>query len=171
MRYYVTIRDTTVEVDLEPDSIQVNGKVVTPDLVRVEGTDIHSLLVNGVSHRLVARREGQGSWRLFLRGQMLEANVVDDRTRAIQEMTGSTGEQSGPKPVRAPMPGLVVKVDVEPGQEVEPGQGVLIVEAMKMENELTSEAGGRVAMVHVTEGQAVDKGDILIEFEAPSSSE
>jgi len=171
MRYYVTIRDTTVEVDLEPDSIQVDGKVVTTDLVRVEGTDIHSLLVNGVSHRLVARREGQGSWRLFLRGQMLEANVVDERTRAIREMTGSTGEQSGPKPVRAPMPGLVVKVDVEPGQEVEPGQGVVIVEAMKMENELTSETGGRVATVHVTEGQVVDKDDILIEFEAPDGGE
>lgn len=171
MRYYVTIRDTTVEVDLEPDGIQVNGKVVKTDLVRVEGTDIHSLLVNGVSHRLVARREGQGSWRLFLRGQMLEANVVDERTRAIREMTGSTGEQSGPKPVRAPMPGLVVKVAVEPGQEVEPGQGVVIVEAMKMENELTSEAGGRVATVHVTEGQAVDKDDILIEFEAPDGGE
>ncbi len=171
MRYYVTIRDTTVEVDLEPDGIQVNGKVVKTDLVRVEGTDIHSLLANGVSHRLVARREGQGSWRLFLRGQMLEANVVDERTRAIREMTGSTGEQSGPKPVRAPMPGLVVKVDVEPGQEVEPGQGVVIVEAMKMENELTSEAGGWVATVHVTEGQAVDKDDILIEFEAPDGGE
>jgi biotin carboxyl carrier protein len=171
MRYYVTIRDTTVEVDLEPDGLQVNGKVVDTDLVRVEGTDIHSLLVNGVSHRLVARREGQGSWRLFLRGQMLEADVVDERTRAIREMTGSTGDHRGPKPVRAPMPGLVVKVDVEQGQEVEPGQGVVIVEAMKMENELTSEAGGRVATVHVTEGQAVDKDEILIEFEAPDSGE
>ncbi len=171
MRYYVTIRDTTVEVDLEPEGILVNGKAVETDLVRVEGTDIHSLLVDGVSHRLVARREGQGSWRLFLRGQMLEVGVVDERTRAIREMTGSTGGQSGPKPVRAPMPGLVVKVDVEPGQEVEPGQGVVIVEAMKMENELTSEVGGRVATVHVTEGQAVDKDDILIEFEAPDSGE
>ena len=171
MRYYVTIRDTTVEVDLEPEGVQVNGKAVETDLVRVEGTDIHSLLVDGVSHRLVARREGQGSWRLFLRGQMLEVDVVDERTRAIREMTGSAAVQSGPKPVRAPMPGLVVKVDVEPGQEVEPGQGVVIVEAMKMENELTSEAGGRVATVHVTEGQVVEKDEILIEFEIPAGGE
>ena len=102
---------------------------------------------------------------------MLEVGVVDVRTRAIREMTGSTAEQSGPKPVRAPMPGLVVKVDVEPGQQVEPGQGVVIVEAMKMENELTSEVGGRVATVHVTEGQAVDKDEILIEFEVPEDGE
>ena len=94
MRYYVTIRDKTVQVDLEPDSIQVDGKVVSADLVRVKGTDIHSLLMHDASHRLVARREGQGSWRLFLRGQMLEAEVVDERTRAIREMTGTTGDQS-----------------------------------------------------------------------------
>jgi pyruvate carboxylase subunit B len=171
MRYYVTIRDTTVQVDLEPEGIQVNGKTVHTDLVRVEGTEIHSLLVDNASHRVVARREGQGKWRLFLRGQMLDTEVVDERTRAIREMTGSTGDVGGPKPVRAPMPGLVVEVDVEVGQEVIPGQGVAIVEAMKMENELTAEAGGRVAKVHVSAGQAVDKDEILIEFEAPEGGE
>jgi pyruvate carboxylase subunit B len=171
MRYYVTIRDRTVEVDLEPEGTRVNGQEVHAGLVRVEGTEIHSLLVDNASHRVVARREGQGRWRLFLRGQMLDAEVVDERTRAIREMTGSSGDVGGPKPVRAPMPGLVVKVDVEVGQEVVPGQGVVIVEAMKMENELTAEVGGRVAKVLVAEGQAVDKDEVLIEFEAPDGGE
>ena len=64
------------------------------------------------------------------------------------------------------MPGLVVRVDVEPGHRVEAGQGVVIIEAMKMENELKAEADGVVSRVLVEQGQAVEKGAVLVEFEA-----
>jgi pyruvate carboxylase subunit B len=63
------------------------------------------------------------------------------------------------------MPGLVLRVQVAAGQTVRPGQGVVIVEAMKMENELKSDGGGIVSRVHVEPGQAVEKGAVLIEFE------
>jgi len=80
-------------------------------------------------------------------------------------MTGGGAVAQGPKPVRAPMPGLVVRVEVEPGQEVKAGQGVVIIEAMKMENELKAEAVGVVSRVLVQQGQAVEKGAVLVEFE------
>ena len=71
----------------------------------------------------------------------------------------------GPKALKAPMPGMVVRVEVEVGQTVAPGDGLVIVEAMKMENELKSEGAGRVSRVLVQPGQTVEKDQTLIEFE------
>jgi len=65
------------------------------------------------------------------------------------------------------MPGLVVRVLVAPGQTVVPGQGLVVLEAMKMENELRGVAGARVRAVPVATGQAVEKGQVLVEFEPP----
>jgi pyruvate carboxylase subunit B len=69
------------------------------------------------------------------------------------------------------MPGLVVRVSVEEGDRVEAGQSVVIVEAMKMENDLKAESGGVVAKVRVAAGEAVDKGAVLVEFEAEDADE
>ena len=75
-------------------------------------------------------------------------------------------DASGPKPLRAPMPGLILRVEVEAAQAVKPGQGLVIMEAMKMENELKAAAAGVIARIHVQPGQAVEKGAVLIDFEA-----
>ena len=64
----------------------------------------------------------------------------------------------------APMPGMVVRGDVAEGDIVEAGQGVVIMEAMKMENELTAEAQGIVSKIHIEEGQAVEKGKVLVDL-------
>ncbi|HSJ07617.1 MAG TPA: acetyl-CoA carboxylase biotin carboxyl carrier protein subunit, partial [Longimicrobiales bacterium] len=85
---------------------------------------------------------------------------------AIRAMTGRSAASTGPKPVRAPMPGLIVRVEVAEGDHLQPGQGVVVMEAMKMENELRADGEGVVARVLVTPGQAVEKGAILVEFEA-----
>ena len=68
--------------------------------------------------------------------------------------------------VRAPMPGLIVRILVDSGQEVEAGDGMLVIEAMKMENELKAEGAGLVEQIHVKPGQTVDKGDLLVSFES-----
>jgi pyruvate carboxylase subunit B len=90
--------------------------------------------------------------------------VVDERTRVIRELTRAAAGAAGPRPVKAPMPGLVVRVEVDEGDEVREGQGVVIVEAMKMENELRAEADGRVARVCVAAGDAVEKDQVLLEL-------
>jgi biotin carboxyl carrier protein len=79
-------------------------------------------------------------------------------------MTGAGRPAAGPGPVRAPMPGMVVRVEVAEGDAVAPGQGIVVVEAMKMENELKTESGGVVARINVEAGQAVEKGAVLVEF-------
>ena len=166
MRYFVTIGDRELEVELGPQGIMVDGKEVRADLVEMDGTEVHSLLLGGKSYRILAARNGMGEWNLHMAGRHLEAGVVDERTRAIKQMTGASEEIRGLKALRAPMPGLVVKVESQVGDEVALGQGLVIVEAMKMENELKSEGAGKIARILVEPGQIVEKDQVLVEFEA-----
>jgi pyruvate carboxylase subunit B len=165
MRYFVTIGDRTLEVDLTGATPVVDGTPVQAQLAHLPGTPVRSLLADGRSHTLVAHAgERRGRWQLTLGGRRFSADAVDERTRAIREMTGG-GEDEALKEIVAPMPGLVVKIEVEVGQAVRAGQGVAIVEAMKMENELKAPADGVVAKILVQERQTVDKGATLIVLE------
>jgi biotin carboxyl carrier protein len=165
MKYFVTVEGRTFEVDLTPDGPVIDGEPVSADLAHVEGTSVRSLLVDGRSERMVARRvDGKRAWSLHLRGRRFAAEAVDERTRTIREMTGVGAGAAGARSVRAPMPGLVVKVEVEEGSRVEPGQGVVIIEAMKMENELKAESGGVVSRVLVSAGEPVEKDQVLVEL-------
>ncbi|MEE8573603.1 MAG: biotin/lipoyl-containing protein, partial [Gemmatimonadota bacterium] len=89
--------------------------------------------------------------------------VVDERTRQLRELTGQQGKQQTGGVVKAPMPGLVLRLEVEVGQRVEAGAGVVVLEAMKMENEIKSTGSGVVKTIHVSVGEAVDKGAPLVE--------
>ena len=109
--------------------------------------------------------ETRGRYTLWLDGFRYEVEALDERTHAIRELSSATAGPAGPAPLKAPMPGLVVRVNVAVGDTVAAGQGLVVIEAMKMENELRAQAAGRVKSVLVTPGTAVEKGTILIELE------
>ena len=163
MIYHVALGRRTFVVDLR-SGVTVDGKPLSVDFARVEGGPVRSLLVDGASYALVARRLEAGVWDIHLRGRRIKAEVVDDRTRAVREAMGSVIKPHGPRPVVAPMPGLVVRVEVGEGDTVRTGQGLVIVEAMKMENELRAEGPCVVTRVHVGEGDAVEKDQLLVEL-------
>jgi biotin carboxyl carrier protein len=94
--------------------------------------------------------------------------VLDERARHIRSLTGGGERARGPAVLKAPMPGLVVRVQVEAGQPVAAGAGVVVLEAMKMENELRAAAAGVVRIVRVRPGEAVEKGQVLVEFDPAS---
>lgn len=168
MLYHVTIGDRTVTVELEGDRVIVDGEDAgTADLAALPGTAVRHLLLDQASHTVIAHRV-DSAWALHVDGWPVEAIVVDERTRAIRAMTGQGAAASGPRPVRAPMPGMIVRVEAAPGDAVKAGQGIVVMEAMKMENELKSETDGIVARVLVEPGQAVEKGAVLVEFETSS---
>jgi pyruvate carboxylase subunit B len=171
MKYFVTIGTESHEVDITGNRVTLDGREVQADLQGLDGTSVHSLLMDGESHLLRARRIERERWVLNLAGRRVEASIVDERTRAIRQMTGAAAGPSGPRPVKAPMPGLVLKIEVEVDQEVEAGQGLIIVEAMKMENELKAEAPGKVAAIHVAVGDAVEKDQVLVDFQAIEEGE
>ena len=167
MRYYVTVGKATHEVELRDNDVIIDGERVSADLQHVTGTLLRRLSLNGESHRVVATSgEARGHWELHLDGERVNVEVVDERTRTIRAMTARTAGPTGPKPVRAPMPGMVVRVQVQAGDHVKAGQGVVIIEAMKMENELKADAAGVVSKILVDAGTAVEKGAVLIEFAA-----
>jgi pyruvate carboxylase subunit B len=166
LKYFVSVGDREVEVEVEAGGLRVNGREVRADLVEMDGSGLHSLLLGDRSFQILTSQRGPGEWVLHMGGHRLEASAVDERTRAIREMTGAGEGSGGPRALQAPMPGLVVKIEVVEGDEVDLGQGLVIVEAMKMENELKAEGPGRVGRILVETGQAVEKDQVLIEFEA-----
>jgi pyruvate carboxylase subunit B len=170
MRYHVTVGDATFEVEFDAEGVRVDGKRIEAGAPEPLSPNFYSFLVGGASHTVLAERAGSGLWDLQLRGRRYRAEVVDDRTKAMRDMTSAGLVAKGPAPIRAPMPGLVVKVEVEEGELVEAGGGLLVVEAMKMENSLTAKVGGRVGTIHVVAGQTVEKDEILMNL-LPSEEE
>ncbi len=173
MKYFVTIGAQTIEVDVDGDRVLVGGEAVDVHLAPLAGTPLYHLLLAGASWTVAAQPlEGDGRWAMGVVGERVEVAVHDERTRAAQAASGTEASPSdaGPAVVRAPMPGLVVRVEVADGQRVEAGAGLVVVEAMKMENELRAPRAGVVQTVHVAVGQAVEKGMPLVTVASPEPS-
>jgi pyruvate carboxylase subunit B len=115
---------------------------------------------------VVARKRGaRGAYQLWIDGFTYEVEALDERTRTIRDLTAKAAGPSGPAPLVAPMPGLIVRVRVKPGDVVAAGDGLVAMEAMKMENELKSSGAGTVRAVKVAPGDKVERGTVLIELE------
>jgi biotin carboxyl carrier protein len=164
VKYFVTIDGREIAVQVDGGTVRVAGRQVQAYLSPIPGTPLQHLMLGHDSLTLSMERQGPGDWQLGLAGARFEVRVVDERTRHIEGLTGATAARTGPHVLRAPMPGLVVRVLADAGQLVSPGQGLLVLEAMKMENELRATALGQVTRVSVTPGQAVEKGQVLMEF-------
>ena len=165
MKYVVDVNGERITVDLDGTIATVDGQGHEVSLTHVPGTPVQLVRIGTQVHRVVARRgQSRGRWQLDVDGTRVEAEALDERMRAIRDLTAASAGASGPAPLVAPMPGLVVRIAVAVGEEVAAGQGLVMIEAMKMENELRSTAAGVVLAVRVTTGQAVDKGTVLIEL-------
>ncbi len=127
----------------------------------------YSLLIAGKSYEVFARRinkpdAGNGqTYEIQLMGQRFEVYVEDEREQALAGSVKVRHETSEAM-VRAPMPGLVLAVPVEVGASVTRGQTVIVLEAMKMENDLSSPRAGIIKEVRVSKGQTVNQGDVLV---------
>lgn len=166
MKYLVDLDGTRVEVTLDGGMATVDGETEAAHLAEVEGTSVRLVTIGGAQHRVVARRTGpRGGYVLWMDGWRFEVEALDERSRAIKELSAAHAGPAGPTPVQAPMPGLIVRVQVAVGDTVRAGQGLVVMEAMKMENELRAPADGVVRSLHAVPGQAVEKGTVLVEFE------
>jgi biotin carboxyl carrier protein len=168
VKYYVRIGDRTLEVELDGNRAVVDGVALEAQLAAIPGTPLYHLLLGGESWTVAAQQlEGAGRWALGMVGERVEVEVADERTRQIQALAGTRSKSGTGATIQAPMPGLVVRVEVEVGQRVESGAGLVVVEAMKMENELRAPRAGVVREVHVAAGQAVERGAPLVTLERP----
>jgi biotin carboxyl carrier protein len=167
MKYVVAINDERKTVSLDGDGVGFENDAPShAELSDIEGSPVRMVKIGTHVYRVVAqKRAGRGRYTLWVDGYRFEIEALDERTRAIRDMSAATAAPSGPAPVRAPMPGLIVRINVKVGDVVEAGQGVVVMEAMKMENELRATAAGRVKSVEVAPGAAVEKGALLVALE------
>jgi len=166
MELTVLIEGRTLQLRVSGSETVLDGEPLPIDLAPKGLGPVRSVRLEGRSLRILPERDGDGGWILELRGRRHRLEVLDAGEVAMRRARARAPDSGRPPPLRAPMPGLVVRIEVQEGELVEAGQGILIVEAMKMENELRASAGGRVRTVRVREGEAVEKDQILIDFES-----
>lgn len=166
MKYVVLLDGQTIEVVVDGDRVTIDGQTHSATLGLIPGTPLRQLLIDGRPLTLSVEAVGRGRWTLTPKGERWEMEVLDERTRHIRSLAGSGDQRRAAGVLKAPMPGLVVRVQVQPGDEVVAGHPLVVLEAMKMENELKAGAAGVVKSVRVAPGEAVEKGQVLVEFEA-----
>ena len=166
MKYFVRLNGEEHEVVLDGEGVHIDGEDVAARVEDVEGTPVRMVMIGDEVHRVVVRRgASRGVYTLWLDGHRFDVEALDERARTIRELSGTAAGPSGPAPLKAPMPGLIVRINVQAGDAVQAGQGLVVMEAMKMENELRATAAGKVKAVVVSPGTAVEKGALLIELE------
>ena len=166
MKYYVRIDGRDHVVLLDADGVHIDGQDVAASVSGMDGTPVRTVTIANAVHRVVVRRgAARGAYTLWVEGFRFEVEALDERMRSIRELAGTSTGPAGPRPLTAPMPGLIVRVNVQVGDTVQAGQGLVVMEAMKMENELRAQAAGRVKSILALPGAAVEKGATLIELE------
>lgn len=165
MKYVVTVNGQRLDVVRDGNGIRVGDEVVLAHLADVEGTPVKVVTIGDEVHRVVMQRgAGRGQYVLWIDGHRYDVEALDERTRAIRDLSSHGARASGPAPLLAPMPGLIVRVNVQVGDVVQPGVPMVVMEAMKMENELRAQSAGVVSAVRVQAGAAVERGAVLVEL-------
>ncbi len=139
--------------------ITLDGRTVLVDAVKSGKSPIYSIIEDGKQFEVVIDEQGAHGFDVLVGGQLFHLQAFDERSKLLTATAKPVA--TGPQRVEAEMPGKVVKISAPVGTPVAEGQGVLILEAMKMENEIKSPADGMVTEVDVAEGQTVESGALL----------
>lgn len=147
--------------------LKIGDRSVRVDAVK-SGRTIYSIIEDGRQYEVMVDERGAHGFDVVIKGRLFHLEAVDERSRLLAQQ--SKAAVSGPQTVVADMAGKIVKVAAAVGDEVQEGQGIVIVEAMKMENEIPSPVDGRITQLAVSEGDTVEGGATLFVVE-PTLSE
>ena len=162
MKYFATVNDEEFVIEIDRDDrIMVNGESYEIDFHQMAETGVASLLLN---HRSLEAfvEEREDAWEVLIHGEVYRVQVADERAHRLAQARGTAVAVTGEANINSPMPGIIIAVSVREGDEVTKGQKVVILESMKMENELTAPREGVVLRVAVEPGASVDKGQVLL---------
>jgi biotin carboxyl carrier protein len=161
MVYDIVVEDKSYRLELERVEsgwkCRIDGKEVRVDAV-MPRRDVLSLLVEGQAFE-VKREQTQTDLHMWVGSRRFPVELRDPRS--LRSRKGSAADETGPRKILAPMPGRVVRLLVAEQAEVEAGQGIIVVEAMKMQNEIKSPKKGIIKKMVATAGAAVNAGDVL----------
>jgi len=141
-------------------------QVLAADAVSLDQQNFHVLHNNTSYHAEVVSTDFLNkTYTVVVNNNEYVVSIANHLDQLIKEMGFEVGKSKVVNAIKAPMPGLILEINVAVGQEVQEGQNLLILEAMKMENSFDSPRSGIIKSIAVEKGQAVDKGQLLIEFE------
>jgi biotin carboxyl carrier protein len=166
MKYYAIVEGHTYEISIDhPDRITVDGIAIAADMRRVAGSRLYSLLLDNASFEVVIDQEAdprRSVYGVMVAGLRYLVKVQDERSRRLSLADRTLRAPDGELAIKAPIPGLVVRVHVVTGQVVAEGETMLILEAMKMENEVRAPRAGMVHDLRVDAGAQVAMGQVLL---------
>ena len=162
MKYITSVegRQFLVEI-IDEKHVSLDGKIYEVDFESVSGQPVYSLIVDGRSHESYIY-QGEDNWQVLLRGRLYPVIVEDEREKRLRAAAGGGVAETGEFHLRAPMPGLVVAIPVAEGQEIKKGQVVLILESMKMQNELKAPRDSTIGRIRVKAGETVEQKQTLL---------
>jgi biotin carboxyl carrier protein len=161
--YIVQIDGREITVRIEKDCVVtvLDNRRYTVDWQEV-APDRLSLIIDGASYHLNVETVSDGTYVVTGRGKEYSVTIDDQRKKRLKELIAESERDAGPIDITSPMPGLVIEVDVGEGDTVETDQTLIVLEAMKMENEIRSSIRGKVEKIHVKTAQIVEKGQLLL---------
>lgn len=162
MKYVTTIKDKEYVVEvIDERHININGKNMEVDFESVSGQPVYTMLIDGKSYEAYVY-EGDEEWQVLLLGRQYPVKVEDERERRLKAAGGGRVQETGEFHLKSPMPGLIVAIPVQENQSVEKGQVLVILESMKMQNELRSPRAGTVQRIKVKAGESVEPKQTLL---------
>jgi biotin carboxyl carrier protein len=161
VKYFARIGNNEYEVEIDAGKVLLDGEPVDVDIVRSGLPELYSVLFGGKSHEMLITSD-RFNYTVTLRSEQFQVQVQDERSRRLNQARKMPTLPDGELAITAPIPGLVVKALVNPGDAVEEGQPLIILEAMKMENEIRSTRSGVAKAVMVSPGQRVEQNAVLI---------
>jgi len=162
----VTVNDSQVfEIGVQSDKLLLNSEEITLDSISV-GYNKFSVIHAHQSFQVEFVEENRGGKRSVVKvnGRTYQVQIEDQYDQLLKKLGLDISQSNKVLEIKAPMPGLVLKVLVEPGQEIQKGDSLLILEAMKMENMIKSPTSGTISRILVKTGDKVEKNGIMIQF-------
>ena len=157
-----------VEIDDNHYEITIDGTTVHVDAVK-SGKTIYSIIEDGKQFEVIIDENGAHGFDVLVGGQLFHLQALDERSRLLTSTAKTVA--TGPQRVESEMPGKVVKIATTVGTPVAEGQGVVILEAMKMENEIKSPIDGVIVELGAAEGQTVESGALLFVVAPPDAKQ
>ncbi len=172
LKYYVTIGNETTELEVIERSgkliITIAGREIVVDVQEINPPSLYSLLLDNRSYELFVEAQDE-DYNVLVGDELYQLRVQDEWSRRLASIQALAQSDEGELEIKAPMPGIVVAVEVEAGATVKKDQGVVVLSAMKMENEIRSPRDGTVKSVEVVENQTVQHGQTLVVIEQQGS--
>ncbi len=165
MKYIASSEDKefTVEI-LDEKHVRIGERMLEVNFESVSGQPVYSLIVDGKSYEAYVYQGEDNHWQVLLRGRLFPVAVEDEREKRLKAAGGGVAE-SGEFLLKAPMPGLVVATPVKDGDKVEKGQVLVVLESMKMQNELKAPRAGTVSRVRIKAGESVEQKQTLLSLQ------